>query len=387
MSLRIAHLADIHYSKERKDDVLMALRFVNASAKENAVDLIAIAGDIFDSAILNTGSTGLADFINEIKKLGDVAPLTMVRGTPSHDVDQSLEIFKSVNCKRGISILEPGQAYFLHKEQGIIREDEIYLYDALGQAAIIFGIPEPQRRYLLSDTSVGKDETEEAIRDAMHKMCFLTSAKRQEYPDIPSILLYHGDVAGATLQNDQAVERGTGIAITIDDLADIGADFICLGHIHKPQQIGALPAYYAGSLIPKNFGETHKAGFNLVTVEKGKSEVNRIDIDYPQNLKIETSDMNSYETSPGGIAGKRVWLEITCSKEQRALINADEELARLREQGAVEGSRVTLTDIPVETARQKILIRFWCPIIDYPNIFHHNIITLSIFLDDDNPSL
>jgi hypothetical protein len=46
-----------------------------------------------------------------------------------------------------------------------------------------------------------------------------------------------------------------------------------------------------------------------------------------------------------------------------------------------------VTDVPVDTARQKILIRFWCPIIDYLNIFHHNTITLSIFLDDDNPSL
>jgi exonuclease SbcC len=356
MSLCIAHLADIHYSKERKDDVFMALRFVNTVAKKNAADLIAVAGDIFDSAVLNTGRAGLADFVSEIKRLGDTAPLAMVHGTPSHDVDQSLEIFKSVNCEYGITILEPGQAYFLHEDGRVIPEESRDAHagrkhDPESLRLILFGIPEPQRKHLLADNTAGKDESEAAIRDAMRKFCFLLAAKRREYPDIPCVLLYHGDVAGASLQNDQAVERGTGIAITIDDLADIGADYVCLGHIHKPQRVGNLPAYYAGSLIPKNFGETHKAGFNLVTVTKGKAEVNRIDFPHPQNVKIETRYPSEYEIPDGGIEGKRVWLEITCSKEQRALVNPDAELAELRKRGAAEGSRVTVSIMPEETVR------------------------------------
>jgi exonuclease SbcC len=356
MSLRIAHLADIHYSRERKNDVLTALRTVKDNVEKNAVDMIAIAGDIFDSAMLNSANTGFPELLDAIKELADAAPVCLVYGTPSHDVDSCLDVFPKLTAKHGITILEPGQAYFYTAVPGENYPRGIYTYPAAPSCrdknkAILFGIPEPRRKFLLADNTTGKDETEESIRAAVRRMCFLLAAKRMEYPDIPCALLYHGDVAGSTLQNDQNVERGTGISITIDDLNDIGADYACLGHIHKPQQVGNLPAYYAGSLIPKNFGETHKAGFNLVTVDKGKAEVNRIDIDYPQNLKIETSGSASCKIPPGGISGKRVWLEITCSKEQRALINADKELARLRELGAVEGSRVTLSDIPVETVR------------------------------------
>jgi hypothetical protein len=156
--------------------------------------------------------------------------------------------------------------------------------------------------------------------------------------------------------------------------------------------VGKLPAYYAGSIYPKNFGETHKAGFNMVELTKAGSygwnaDVERVDFPHPQNLKIETSDPMSYEMPDGGINGKRVWLEITCSKEQKALISIDDELAQLRKLGAVAGSRVTVCDMPIETAQRKILVRFWYPIIDRLNIFHYNIIALSIMLGGDRPSL
>jgi exonuclease SbcC len=356
--MKIVHIADVHFCKEYADEALASLKCVEDYVKSNPVDMIGIAGDLFDSATLNSENARLSEFIDAIKRLGDSAPTAMVYGTPSHDVDGSLEIFKAVNCKYGITILEPGQAYFLHKEQGIIREDEIYLYDALGQAAIIFGIPEPRKKYLLADTSAGKGETEEAIRAAMHRVCFLLAAKRREYPDIPCVLLYHGDVAGSTLQNDQTVERGTGIAITIDDLADIGADYACLGHIHKPQKVGKLPAYYAGSIYPKDFGETHQAGFNVAELTQAGSsgfnaDVERIDFPHPQNMKIKVTLRrgSGVQIANKDVAGKKVWFDITCVKEERALYDTDKILTDLFAAGAVEGSRVTLSDIPVETVR------------------------------------
>jgi hypothetical protein len=229
--------------------------------------------------------------------------------------------------------------------------------------AVLFGIPEPRKKYLLADTSAGKDETEEAIRAAMHRLCFGLAAKRREYPDIPCFVLYHGEVAGTVYQNDQAIERGTGISITIDDLADIGADYYALGHIHKPQKVGNLNAYYAGSIYPKNFGETHQAGFKIVDVEstidnERLTSVHTVDFPHPRNshVMMDWNDESNgtpeqYAQFREEVIGRRVWFEIYCTKEQRALINADEWLAKILEYGAAPGSRVTITDIPVETIR------------------------------------
>jgi hypothetical protein len=44
-------------------------------------------------------------------------------------------------------------------------------------------------------------------------------------------------------------------------------------------------------------------------------------------------------------------------------------------------------DILIETAQQKTLNRFCYLIIDCFNNYLYNVITLSIFLDEDNPSL
>ncbi|MDR1837563.1 MAG: metallophosphoesterase [Treponema sp.] len=365
--MKIAHISDLHCCKEHAEAALASLKFLADHIRENPVDLIAIAGDIWDASILNNDASGYNLFTKAIRDIADIAPVVMIYGTPAHDTDGSLETFRTSNCKYGISILEPGQAYFywslpkeVSPESGVERAARNNVLTNRPDA-IIFGIPEPRKKYLLADNSAGKDETEEAIRYAMHRLCYVLAAKRQEHKNIPCIVLYHGDVSGSTLQNDQVIERGTGIAITIDDLADIGADYYALGHIHKPQQAGSLPAYYAGSIYPKNFGETHKAGFNVVEIVNplgvSKTFVNRVVFPHPENLKLEIRLTDNFKLGnqigfdKEVVAGKKVWAEIVCTKEQRAIVNADAELQALLGEGAVEGSRVTISEIAVETVR------------------------------------
>lgn len=338
--MRIAHIADLHCCKEHQKEALESLDEIYLSLTANPVDLIAVAGDTWDASMLNTEASGFNDFVGRIQNLATFAPVVMIYGTPSHDTDGSLEVFRKIRAKNAITILEAAKPYFL--ENGKIVET------STAPEALIFGIPEPRKKYLLANVTTGKDETDSAIRDAMQKLCFLLAAKRREFPDIPCVMLYHGDIAGSSLQNDRTIERGTGIAISIDDLASIGADYYALGHIHKPQQVGTLPAYYAGSIYPKDFGETHKAGFNIVEIADGKTEVKRIAFRHPQNMKIEGGADVKID---GDYTGKRVWLEITCTKEERVLLDEDKILSEIRSHGAEEGSRVTISEIPTETVR------------------------------------
>lgn len=338
--MRIAHIADLHCCKEHQKEALESLDEICLSLTTNPVDLIAVAGDTWDASMLNTEASGFNDFVARIQNLATFAPVVMIYGTPSHDTDGSLEVFRKIRAKNAITILEAAKPYFL--ENGKIVET------STAPEALIFGIPEPRKKYLLVNATVGKEETESAIRDAMQKLCFLLAAKRREFPDIPCVMLYHGDIAGSSLQNDRTIERGTGIAISIDDLASIGADYYALGHIHKPQQVGTLPAYYAGSIYPKDFGETHKAGFNIVEIADGKTEVKRIAFRHPQNMKIEGGADVKID---GDYTGKRVWLEITCTKEEHVLLDEDKILSEIRSHGAEEGSRVTISEVPTETVR------------------------------------
>lgn len=339
--IKVAHIADLHCCREHQDEALKSLELLGDILRSNPVDLVAIAGDTWDASMLNTEASGFNDFVTSIQKLADVAPVAMIYGTPSHDTDGSLEVFRKIRSRHSITILEAARPYFL--ENGNIVES------SSNPEALIFGIPEPRKKHLLANATAGKEETESAIRDAMQKVCFLLAAARREHESLPCVMLYHGDIAGSALQNDRTVERGTGIAISIDDLASIGADYYALGHIHKPQQVGTLPAYYAGSIYPKDFGETHKAGFNLVEIGNGKpAQVSRIDFPLAQNLKIES---NAEFKLNEDIDGKRVWVEITCTKEEHVLLDEDKILDELKAKGAVEGSRVTVNELATETVR------------------------------------
>lgn len=345
--IRIAHIADLHCCREHQDEALRSLKAVAERIKKSPVDLVAIAGDTWDASMLNTEASGFNSFIDAIRKIADEAPVAMIYGTPSHDTDGSLEVFRKINSRHSITVLDAAQPYLL--EHGEITADDGKPHP--DSKALVLGVPEPRKKFLLANSTAGKDETEAAVRDSMQKLCFLLAAKRRERADLPCVMLYHGDIAGSTLQNDRTVERGTGIAISIDDLAGIGADYYALGHIHKPQQVGNLPAYYSGSIYPKDFGETHKAGFNIVEIDGAgvPAKVERMEFSLPQNMKIESGA--DFKAGNKDFSGKRVWLDITCTKEERALLDDEALLAELKSHGAEDGSRVTVSDIPVETVR------------------------------------
>jgi len=378
--MKIAHIADLHCCREHTEEALASLHFFAEYIKKTPVDMVCISGDTWDASMLNTEASGFNRFTDAIRYIADIAPIAMIYGTPSHDTDGSLEIFRKITCKNNITILEPGQAYFLTNDNYIYSEAEANrLYDKNKRKAIIFGIPEPRKKYLLADNSAGKDETEEAIRNAMHKICFLLGAKRRDYKSLPCVVLYHGDVSGSLLQNDQTIERGTGISITVDELSDISANYYALGHIHKPQQVNNLPAYYAGSIYPKNFGETHKAGFNIAEVRYVDNHneyitiVDRVDFPHPENIKIETTidEWRGNLDSLIEVDGKKVWLEINCKKEDRAFIDIDGELRTLMQSGAVDGSRVTICETAIETVRVQEISEYDSP-TDKFNVWARN---------------
>ena len=111
--MKLAHIADLHCCREHTEEALASLRFLAEHLKKSPVDVVCIAGDTWDSSMLCTEGSGFNRFVDAIREIADLTPVAMVYGTPSHDTDGSLEVFRKITCRHGITILEPGQAYFL----------------------------------------------------------------------------------------------------------------------------------------------------------------------------------------------------------------------------------------------------------------------------------
>jgi len=350
--MRIAHLADLHLCEEHYEEAKASIETVIAEHSREPFDLIAIAGDIWDGPVQNSARARFADFLDLIRRLADCAPVAMIYGTPSHDTEGSLDVFETLKAAHPITILKPGKAYFLwDQDEGIHVEDEKEPPYAV-RRAILFGVPEPSKKWLLANGgATGKDESDAMVRQAMRALLLGLGGMRKEHSELPCVLLYHGQVSGA--KSGTGYEAGSGIMVSRDDLAAVGFDYGALGDIHEPQQIGDLPAYYSGSIYPKNFGETHKAGCNIVTIQEtffgddtDKVLVDRLDFPHPQRVSIKAS---TYK--PEDVTGKIVSLEPTMTQDERTLYDVEEVLDALLAAGALPGSRVRPNVLPTETVR------------------------------------
>jgi len=348
--LKLNHGADLHYRRERAADVFASLDVIDANSDD--ADLTILAGDLYDSPVQNTGASQFPEYLTRIARIAKKAPIVMVQGSPGHDSDGSLDVFEQISDR--ITVLKMGKAYFLGKGNDFcgIREydakDPDFDYQRFS-SALILGMPEPQKKHLLAaDSDITLDQAVRAILLGY-------AAIRAKYHDLPCILVYHGQVRGARMANGEPCEGG----VSIDDLALVGADYIAMGDIHKPQRIGetrGLNAYYAGAAHPtKDWNEAGiEFGFNRVEIAD-EVTVSRIPFPHPMLIKIENAVRNtenlSFEKVFDEIKGKRVWLELSCTKEQSFAFDTEGYLHDLLSFGADPRSRVTLKILSSETVR------------------------------------
>lgn len=241
------HITDVHANKERLEVCTNALRQIrnyiteHSTSKKDAPPLL-ISGDFWDSTITNTENSGFTTYLSLMGELSEVTEIFMVSGTPSHEPKGSLDCFR---------------AYGIH----VFNETGVYA----GDKYRIYAIPEP-RKAEFSATS-NKNLNEVILEDLRRSINFIkTDMSKHPYPI--NILMYHGDIKGSVLQNGMKVPE-TSYAMPPAWLKELNMDYIACGHIHMPQEVPGVPnCMYAGSIAPVNFGETHNAGFNLITIEE-----------------------------------------------------------------------------------------------------------------------
>lgn len=228
--MKFIHIADIHGNRERKDETVKVIEEIIDYCKNNKVDTVLFCGDFWDSIITNTLASGFSELVQKMHELIKEVKVIMIYGTPSHEPDGSLDVFKELGAD-------------------VFSEISFKEYNDYS----IIAIPEPRLGLLKGSSLEEKAKT-------FHKS--LKSIKN--ISDKPLIIMYHGDVEGAVLQNNMTIPKND-FALSKEELKSFNADYIACGHIHKPQMI-MDNCYYSGSACPKDFGETHDAIFKVVEI-------------------------------------------------------------------------------------------------------------------------
>jgi exonuclease SbcC len=356
--VKALHLSDVHFCREHAAEALASLEVARQTAERERVDVIALAGDLFDRGLQASDRDAMPELIAAIRGLLAMAPIVAVQGTPTHDVPGCYEVLTHLEAPHNLTLLYPDSAYAIAQQSGLVAPlDEVGI-----PTLLILGCPEPGKEWLLAQRDgLGAAEASQAAVDAMRALLLGLGSMRREHPDIPALFLYHGNVRGATMGAGQTVGAQE-IVIGREDLQLVGADYYALGHIHQAQQIAELPAYYAGSAYPVNWGERDPKGCWIATLETPNDDgarwitclPKRVPFPHPPRVKLEWDGV-SFDAflDDRPMDGRQTWLMVRNSAENLATLDEEDLLGWLVGHGALPGSRVTFEPIPVETVRAR----------------------------------
>ena len=294
------HLGRIFYGQYLTDDQAHVLenQFFTI-LKEEKIDGILLAGDIFDRAVPPIEAVELWDSIITRLAMDYKVPLFVVSG--NHDGAERLEVGRSMLSQSGIHIWgSPHHALQPFEFEGTDGKVAICpmpfseprrIGDALG-----LGINEakPSDEDILEDSLfsyVDMDEHEEPSLNLHNYDQMYQAWSDHLYKQVPkgmrSIAISHAFVMGGDVGGS---ERTLSVGGSEQVHPQVFKDFhyTALGHLHGPQRMGADYIRYSGSPLKYSFDEhSQKKSFTIIDMDtKGNVDISTIPVEAKRDVVV-----------------------------------------------------------------------------------------------------
>ena len=294
------HLGRIFYGQYLTDDQAHVLENQFFSIlKDEKIDGILLAGDIFDRAVPPIEAVELWDSIITRLAMDYKVPLFVVSG--NHDGAERLEVGRSMLSRSGIHIWgSPHHALQPFEFEGADGKVAICpmpfseprrIGDALGLDATA---SKPVDIDMTEDSLFSYVETEEQVPVSLnlHNYDQMYQAWSDYlYKQVPkgmcSIAISHAFVMGGDIGGS---ERTLSIGGSEQVSPQVFKDFhyTALGHLHGPQRMGADYIRYSGSPLKYSFDEhTQKKSFTIIDMDtKGQVDISTIPVEAKRDVVI-----------------------------------------------------------------------------------------------------
>ena len=304
------HLGRVYHQTSLLDDQAHVLAQLVDLVRIEAPDAVLVAGDVYDRSVPPASAVRLLDetLTRIVRDLG--VPVVMIAG--NHDSADRLGFGADLLAAHGLTIRATPTA----------GTAPVVLTDAHGEVAI-YPVPYAdlaQYREIFGD---------EGIASHQDGMAAVLAAIRAQHPaHRRAILLAHAFVAGgAESESERALSVGGSGAIhpSIFD----GFDYVALGHLHRPQNVGGPGVQYAGSLLKYSFSEVdHAKSAAIVTLDAdGAVTVERRPLQPRRDLRILEGDLAALVAAGKRDPGREDYVLARLTDEGALL----EPMARLRE--------------------------------------------------------
>jgi exonuclease SbcD len=306
--MRILHTSDWHLgqffiNKSRAQEHQKFITWLLQQVRENDVDAVIIAGDIFDTGSPPSYARELYNqFVIGMNKLG--RQLIILAG--NHDSVSTLNESKNILAQLNTQVISAASED--------LASQVLTLKNKAGEVgAIVCAIPYLRPRDIMQSRSG---------ESGQQKQQALGQAIGQHYSDVFELAEKQRDALNNTSPNNPVPIIATGHltamgVTTSESVRDIyigsleafpakdfpAADYIALGHIHRPQRVAKTDHIrYCGSPIPLSFDElgsdpaSSKKEVLLVDFQEGElSRVESLAVPLFQPMQVIKGDLNSIE--------------------------------------------------------------------------------------------
>lgn len=259
--MKFLHTADLHIGKSiyecsMLEDQRHIMQEILQIAKEEEIDGMLLAGDIYDRSVPATEAVELLEwFLLEALK---IAPVFMISG--NHDSAKRLSFGASLFEKNGLYIA------------GGTETKTVVLKGKDSETIGIHMLP------FVKPAVVEAANAQEAVQKQLEKL------KENRTEGKRNILMTHFFVCAGKKEpelSDSEEKTYVGGLEQVDVSLFADYDYVALGHIHKPQAMKKGQTYYAGSPLCYSFSEavsseeTGKGVYILEVPKQGEVKISR----------------------------------------------------------------------------------------------------------------
>lgn len=280
--MRILHTADWHLGRtlegrSRQEEHEAFVDELCAMVREERIDLVLIAGDVFDTG--NPSAAAEELYCDALARLGENGRRAVVVIAGNHDSPDRLTAVQALAQRHGATIF--GYPY---DDPGVFTPgpDRVQRVAAgpgwaeltvpgVDHSAVVLALPYPSEsrlRKLIADT-LGEEELQRSYSDQVKG--WLGAAAGRFRPDAVRLVTSHLYMAGGVESDvvERPIQMGGAYTVHPGAVPET-AQYVALGHLHRPQEIHGTAAVtrYSGSPISFSFNETgYVKGVTVVEVE------------------------------------------------------------------------------------------------------------------------
>ena len=294
------HLGRIFYGQYLTDDQAYVLEHQFFTIlKEEKIDGILLAGDVFDRAVPPIEAIELWDAIITRLAMDYKVPLFVVSG--NHDGAERLEVGRSMLSRSGIHIW--GSPY--HALQP-------FEFESSDGKVAICPMPFSEPRRIGDALGLSASESEPVDTEAKDSLFSYVESDEQElepifnlhnydqmyqawsdclYKRVPkgmrSIAISHAFVMGGEVGGSERT-LSVGGSEQVSPHVFKNFHYTALGHLHGPQRMGADHIRYSGSPLKYSFDEyAQKKSFTIIDMDtKGKVDISTIPVEVKRDVVI-----------------------------------------------------------------------------------------------------